>query len=256
LLFVLTTAVLFAFGILRLRSWPKGNWVVPAHVIVALLILLSLGLYLILPMEIGVWWYVFPREITAALFLLPALLPNLPRKTWAHLGFVVWSAIAIAPIGELVTDAHREFSASTVHFRQIIRELPMAPKLLYLVYDHHGSRARTTPYIHLPAYVQAERGGWLSFHFAQLETFPYRYRDATDPNAVVPPKTPLRWEWTPELFQLDQHGHFFDWFLVRKATPPDGLFASDPSIRRVAHFESWWLYHRERHSPGPSVEKP
>lgn len=256
LLFVLTTAVLFAFGILRLRSWPKGNWVVPAHVIVALLILLSLGLYLILPMEIGVWWYVFPREITAALFLLPALLPNLPRKTWAHLGFVVWTAIAIAPIGELVTDAHREFSASTVHFRQIIRELPMAPKLLYLVYDHHGSRARTTPYIHLPAYVQAERGGWLSFHFAQLETFPYRYRDATDPNAVVPPKTPLRWEWTPELFQLDQHGHFFDWFLVRKATPADGLFASDPSIRRVAHFESWWLYHRERHSPGPSVEKP
>ncbi|TNF59675.1 MAG: hypothetical protein EP303_08080, partial [Deltaproteobacteria bacterium] len=110
LLFALTAAALLAIAIARLRSWPKGGWVVPAHVIVGVAILVSLGLYLILPMEIGAWWYVFPREITAALFLVPALLPNLPRKTWAHLGFVIWTAVGVAPLAELVTDAHREFS--------------------------------------------------------------------------------------------------------------------------------------------------
>jgi hypothetical protein len=255
LLFVMTAAALGAFGLVRLRSWPKGGWVVPAHAVVGVAIFVFLTLYLTLPMDIGVWWYVFPREITAAVYLVPALLPNLPRRTWAHLGFVIWTAIAIAPIGELVAQAHREFATTTVHFREIVRELPKAPKLLYLVYDHEGSRARISPYVHLPAYVQAERGGWLSFHFAQLGTYPLRYRDAGDPNAIVPPTTPLRWEWTPEQFRLEEHGSFFDWFLVRRIGSPDGLFASDPSIERVAHFESWWLYHR-RGSTGPPDQRP
>jgi hypothetical protein len=256
LLLGLTAAVLLAIAVVRLRSWPKGGWAVPAHVIVGVAILISLGLYLTLPMEVGASWYVFPREITAALFLVPALLPNLPRKTWAHLGFVIWTAVAIAPLADFVTDAHREFSTTTVHFREIVRELPKAPKLLYLVYDHQGARARNSPYIHLPAYVQAERGGWLSFHFAQHEGFPFRYRDAADPDAVVPPRTPVRWEWSPQQFQLDQHGRFFDWFLVRRQRSPDSLFASDPSIQRVAHFENWWLYHRPRVSAGPPSETP
>jgi len=256
LLFALTAAALLATAIVRLRRWPRGGWVVPAHLVVGLAIFISLGLYVTLPMEIGTSWYVFPREITAALFLVPALLPNLPRKTWAHLGFVIWTAVGIAPLADFVTDAHREFSTTTVHFREIVRELPKAPKLLYLVYDHQGSRARNSPYIHLPAYVQAERGGWLSFHLAQHEGFPFRYRDAADPNAVVPPRTPVRWEWSPQQFQLDQHGDFFDWFLVRRVSSPDSLFASDPSILRVAHFENWWLYHRPRGSAGPPSETP
>jgi hypothetical protein len=256
LLFAVTAVALLAIAIVRLRSWPKGGWVVPAHAVVGLAILVFLGLYLTLPMELGVWWFVFPREITAAAFLVPALLPNLPRKTWAELGFVVWTAVAIAPLGEFVADAHEEFSTTTVHFREIVQELPKAPRLLYLVYDHEGSRAEISPYIHLPAYVQAERGGWLSFHFAQLEGFPFRYRDNSDPNAVVPPQTPVRWEWSPQLFQLEQHGTFFDWFLVRRLNSPDALFAKDPSIQRVAHFENWWLYHRPRPSTGPPRETP
>ncbi|MBW2547523.1 MAG: hypothetical protein JRE82_09885 [Deltaproteobacteria bacterium] len=256
LLFGLTALLLLIVAVARLRSWPRGSWVVPAHFIVGVAIAVSLGLYVTLPMEIGDSWYVFPREITAALFLVPALLPNLPRKTWAQLAFVIWTAVGIAPLTEFVAEAHAEFSTTTVHFREIVRELPKAPKLLYLVYDHHGARARNSPYIHLPAYVQAERGGWLSFHFAQDERFPFRYRDASDPNAEVPPRTPVRWEWSPQQFQLDQHGTFFDWFLVRRMSSPDSLFVSDPTIQRVAHFENWWLYHRRRGSTGPPSETP
>lgn len=255
-LFALTAVVLLVVAIVRLRSWPKGGWVVPAHAIVGIAIVLFLASYLMLPMEKGVGWYVFPREITAAVFLLPALLPNLPRKTWAHLGFAVWTAVAVAPLAEHVADAHREFGTTTMHFREIIRELPKAPKLLYLVYEHDGSRAQSSPYVHLPAYAQAERGGWLSYHFAQFEPSPIRYRDESDPEAEIPPKTPVRWEWSPQLFQLDEHGAFFDWFLVRRGRAPDALFAGDSSIVRVAHFESWWLYRRRGRSAGPAGERP
>jgi hypothetical protein len=256
LLFGVTAAALLVVAALRLRSWPRGGWVVPAHAVVGIAIALFLALYLTLPMERGIWWYVFPREVTAALCLVPALLPDLPRRTWAHLGFVIWTAVAVAPLAEHVSDVHREFATTTVHFREIIRELPKAPKLLYLVYDHEGSRAQSSPYVHLPAYAQAERGGWLSYHFAQFESSPFRYRDEGDPEAEIPPETPMRWEWSPQLFQLDEHGAFFDWFLVRRASSADPLFAADPNISRVAHFESWWLYHRQGGAAGPPGKTP
>ena len=60
-----------------------------------------------------------------------------------------------------------------------------------------------------------------------------RYRD--DPAAIVPPKTPRRWEWTPERFEVHTHGAFFEWFLVRRADDPTFLFARDPQIAFVAH---------------------
>ena len=256
LLFLLTAAVLFGIAVVRLRGWPKSTWVLAANAVVATVILISLALYVTLPMEIGSWWYVYPRELTVAVFFVPALLPNLPPKTWAHLGFVIWTAIAIAPISEVTAEAHREFGTTTTHFREIVSELPRSPKLLYLVYDHHGSRAKNSPYVHLPAYVQAERGGWLSFHFADLGHSPLRYRSRQDVNAVVPPQVPARWEWSPQLFQLDKHGSFFDWFLVRRMSSPDGLFLADPSIQRVAHFEDWWLYHRRGVRLDPMLKTP
>ena len=256
LAFALTAIVLFVVAATRLRGWPNNHWLLAAHLVVASVILTSLVLYLTLPMEIAGWWYVFPREITAALFLLPALLPNLPRNVWAQLGFVVWTALVLVPLGESTAGAHRDFGTATVHFREIVRELPHAPKLLYLVYDHHGSRAQASPYVHLPAYVQAERGGWLSFHFAGFGGSPIRYRSSEESGATVPPETPLRWEWTPELFNLEEHAGFFDWFLVRRLSAPDDLFAGDPSIRRVARFENWWLYHRVGAATGPHEESP
>lgn len=256
MLFLATAAVLALVAIPRIRQRLRDRWTVPAHAVVVVIIVTSVCLYLTLPMEIGTWWYVYPRELTVAMLFTPALLPDLPRKTWAQLGFVAWTAIAIAPIRDITAEAYRDFGVTTSHFREIIRELPMAPKLLYLVYDHAGSQARHTPFVHLPAYVQAELGGWLSFHFADTGHSPLRYRERQEPGAVVPPPTPLRWEWSPQLFELERDGGFFDWFLVRRSTSPDDLFASEPAIRRVAHFEDWWLYHRSPSPTGPAREKP
>lgn len=256
-LFVVTVVVLWILKLVVPRYGSRSRSPGTAYAIVALAVVMFLGLYLTLPMQIGIWWFVFPREITAAVFLLPALLlPDLPNRTWAHLGFVLWTSFATLPVGELAVRTNREFAESTIHFRELVDELPQAPKVLYLVFDHTGSSAKNSPYVHLPAYIQAERGGWLSFHFAGWGAGPFRYRPRDDEGAVVPPATPLRWEWTPERFRLRDHGAFFDWFLVRKRQAPDELFAADRSIKRVAHFENWWLYRRGSGSTGPEEGSP
>jgi hypothetical protein len=201
-----------------------------------------LMLYLTLPMKMGIWWYVYPREITSACFVALALLPDLPRRAGLKLVCVAWMCWALAPLGSVTVDSYRRFDQATQDFTSISAKLPQAPKLLYLVFDHHGSDARNTPFIHLPAYVQAERGGWLSFHFASWGASAIAYRSPE--HVAVPPATPLRWEWTPHRFRVAQHGRFFDWFLVRARRSPEAHFARDPSISLVAHEGSWWLLSR------------
>ncbi|XXX74422.1 hypothetical protein WMF30_42925 [Sorangium sp. So ce134] len=203
-----------------------------------------LGLFLVLPLQIGLWWYVYPREIVAALFLALGAFPDLPRSPWLKAPAVLALAAAAISLGAVARDNYRRFDQSTRDFDAIIARIPQAPRLLYLVFDHGGSTRSTTPFIHLPAWVQATRGGWLSFHFAVWDASPIAYRPRAEPGAVVPPPTPLRWEWTPEKFDVRRHGAFFDWFLVRRRAGADPLFAKDPSIVRVDHVGDWWLYRR------------
>ncbi|WP_437285887.1 hypothetical protein [Sorangium sp. So ce406] len=207
-----------------------------------------LGLFLTLPLQIGLWWYVYPREIVAALFLALGAFPDLPRSPWLKAPAVLALSAAALSLGAVVQDNYRRFDESTRDFDALIARIPPAPRLLYLVFDHGGSTRTTTPFIHLPAWVQATRGGWLSFHFAVWDASPVAYRPRSEPGAVVPPPTPLRWEWTPEKFDVRRHGAFFDWFLVRRRAGADRLFAKDPSIVPVDHVGDWWLYRR---SSGP-----
>lgn len=207
-----------------------------------------LAMYLSLPMSIGFWWYVYPREIVSALFVAVALTPDLPRAALLRapiLGAIAWGSIAQA---SLVADRWAAFDPATRDFRRITARLPPAPRLAYLVFDREHPGFNAHPFIHLPAWVQAERGGWLSFHFVSWNAWPIRYRQAS---AAVPPATPLRFEWTPERFDLQTRGKFFDWFLVRRQAGPDPRFNRDPSLRLVDHAGPWWLYRREAAAASP-----
>jgi hypothetical protein len=203
-----------------------------------------LGLYLVMPMEIGLWWYVFPREATAAAFLALGAFPDLPRPILLRAPLVAGLAAGGLGVSAVVSKNYAVFDRSTEDFTAITKEIPRAPRLLYLVFDYGGSTRTTPPFLHLPAYVQAEKGGWLSFHFAGWGASPIQYRPRGSAGAVVPPPTPLRWEWTPQVFNVTRNGAFFDWFLVRRAGSPDALFQADPTIERVDHVGSWWLYRR------------
>jgi hypothetical protein len=206
-------------------------------------------MYLVLPMQIGAWWYVFPREATSAAFVALALFPDLPRAVILRAPLLLLIALPLAKIAGLVERDYAQFDRATADFDRVTRTIPKAPKLLYLIFDHSGSMRANTPFIHLPAYVQATHGGWLSFHFAVWGASPVLYRDPSERGAVVPPPVPLRWEWMPQRFDLKRQGPFFDWFLVRDVRPPDRIFQGDPSIARVDHAGEWWLFHRKPTAP-------
>jgi hypothetical protein len=222
-------------------AWDAGVTLVPIACAAVFL-----GLFLVLPMQMGVWWYVYPREATAAAVVALGAFPDLPRALWLRAPLAAALAVGGLGVAGVVVDNYARFDPVTRDFAAIVRQIPRAPRLMYLIFDHGGSTRTTTPFIHLPAYVQAEQGGWLGFHFAVWGASPIVYRPRDQPGAVVPPPVPLRWEWTPQAFDVRRNGAFFDWFLVRQAWSPDALFAADRGIERVDHVGTWWLYRRRR----------
>ncbi len=228
-------------------AWDAGVTILPIACAAVFL-----GLFLTLPMQMGVWWYVYPREATATAFIALGVFPDLPRPIWLRAPLVVALAAGGVGIAAVVIRNYARFDPLTRDFEAIVQQIPRAPKLCYLIFDESGSTRANPPFIHLPAYVQADKGGWLSFHFAVWGASPVAYRPRDQPGAVVPPPVPLRWEWTPHLFDLRRQGPFFDWFLVRQGRAPDALFAADPSIERVDHKGLWWLYRRRPDAAAPS----
>ncbi len=240
-------AILCVVGFMVERRWRTWNrrqwtWSISAALVPLCVAAVFLLLFLCLPMEIGIWWYVYPREIVSTLFMAVGVIPDLPRASVVRL--VLLGALGYATGGQAfyVAKNYALFDAATEDFRRIVAGIPQAPHLGYMVFDHTGSTRSTTPFIHLPAWVQAEKGGWLSFHFIEWNAWPIRYRRD---NPAVPPPTPLRFEWTPERFDIATRGKFFDWFLVRSPYSPEPRFRVDPSIRLVDHVGTWWLLHRE-----------
>lgn len=228
------------------RRTRRARWDAAGRVAVPLACTaVFLGLFLAMPMQMGVWWYVYPREATSAAVLGLAALPALPRRRWLRWPLAAALAAVAIQMSLFVAGRYAAIDADAGDFERVLGRIPKAPRLLYLVFDHQGTTTRTSPpYLHQPAYVQAERGGFLSFHFAMWGASPVAYRSPGEPGAVVPPQLPVHWEWYPEVFRVEEHAAFFDWFLVRRVGSPDHLFAPDPRIVPVDHAGEWWLYRR------------
>jgi hypothetical protein len=207
--------------------------------------LASLVAYLVLPMSLGGWWYVYPREATAAAFLAFALVPDLPRASRPR---VIALAVALAtplPTAAVVARNYAAFRAEADDLDAVVAALPAAPRLAYLVFDHEGSARTISPFTHLPAWVQAQKGGWLSFHFEHFGSAPVSYRPRSPGDRDVPPPTPDAWEFRPDAFVIDdERGRFFDWFLVRAREAPTRVFEADPSVVPVLRAGRYWLYRR------------
>lgn len=228
------------------RARHEIRWAAGQIALIVCITIVFLYMYLTLPMSMGIWWYVYPREILAALFVAVALIPDLPRSGYLRaplVGAVAYGAIAQA---SLVADRFASVAADNADFRRVVEPIPTGPKLGYMVWDRDAPGFLAHPFIHMPAWVQAEKGGWLSFHFVGWNAWPIRYRYGSP---AVPPPTPNRFEWTPERFDLRTRGEYFDWFLVRRAAGPDPRFRELPELRLVDHRGAYWLYHRE---PAPT----
>ena len=153
------------------------------------------------------------------------------------------ASVHLTRVGHFAATEAWDFHQSTADFRAVAAQVAPAPKLLYLVFNHDGTARHNTPFIHLPAWIQAEKGGALSFQFVGWNFYPIRYRN--DP-LNVPPPVPDRWEWTPGRYRHETNGAWFNEFLIRSHRDPAYLFARDPSVVPVAQTGTWWLYRRKR----------
>lgn len=226
------------------RAWEIGVTVIPLACAAVFL-----TLFLTLPERIGSWWYVYPREAMATLVVLFSLCPDLPRTFWLRAGAVVALCASGVHVARLVATEYAPFDHTTRDFDAVVEKIPAAPKLLYVVFEHTGTHRTFSPVVHFPAWVQATKGGWLSWHFAEFGASPLALR-RNQPGAVVAPEFPSYWEWSPNLFRspvlFARVTPFFDWFLIRDTADPSSLFKADPSIAQVAHQGTWWLFQRRQ----------
>jgi hypothetical protein len=242
-LFTLAASALLFFGEgrARRRNREAFSWGVGVGALPLILAAGSFVAYLTLPLDAGVWFYVYPREMIATAVMLMAAGADLPIGIMGRLAFCCLFAAASVPMTRFVAHRFREFDSSTADFRSVVQAMPQAPKLFYLIYYASDFAKRVSPFLHLPAWIQAEKGGALGFHFAQWGLYPIRYRIGS---AKVPPELPHGFEWTPEYFDVQLHGTWFDTFLVRHTIDPHELFDADPSVRLVLHKGTWWMYRR------------
>jgi len=214
--------------------------------------LVHLALYVTLPMEIGGWWLVYPREAFFVAVTVPAALP-VPTLRPLRL-VAVLLALCAAPWPAL--EAGRrwpEFDRWTVGFDEVVSRLPQGADVMSLV---AATRAPGpyAPLLHFGAWAHALRGGRPAWSFAVFGASPVFH-----PAGREPPELPRRWEWTATtLFRLERQGRGWDHFLVGHA-PVTRLFRGHlgREVEVVAKSHEWAYVRRvtgpRAHpgSPGP-----
>jgi hypothetical protein len=218
-----------------MRTFSK--WDVGVTLVPLCCALVFLAMFATLPLFIGSWFYVFPREATAAVVVLFGASPDLPRSPWLRIPLVFALCAAAVHTSRACAAEYSEFAETTEDLYAITRPITRAPKLFYSIADHSGSNRTTSAYSHLAAYVQAEKGGWLSWSFAVWNHSPVTYKKPDEQGVVTLPPFP---RWDPRYEKP-----FYDWILYRQKDSPAATFVRDPKIKLVDHRGMWWLFHRE-----------
>jgi hypothetical protein len=239
----------------RTFPWSRKRWRALGHCerILCVVAVLNFALYWALPTHTETAYFIHFRHALLAVALLPMIasdreLRASPIASRALLAVLTASTFAIH-WSHLV-----RFDREARPFDRVVAMLPDAPKLYFLSWDLNGSVIQTSPYHHFHAYVQARRGGLISFSFPEMFwNIPIRMRD----DAGVPRRKQYS-EWRPQEFDYDNVGYFYDYVLVRTSRRehrgvetlrkfPYELFYSDPP---------WELYRRIRDAETPTPADP
>jgi hypothetical protein len=135
----------------------------------------------------------------------------------------------------------RRFDAEARPFASFAQHVPKRSTIVGLDYDVAGKVARGAPYLYFPAYLQAERGGFLALSLADFSwTVPLRRR----PHAPALP-APFGSEWDPSILQVQPHQFlFYDLVVVRGKEPREMTIFMNSPFKLIYQTKDWLLYAR------------
>jgi hypothetical protein len=186
--------------------------------------------YLSFPTAAGFIWPIHARFALLSLLLLIPVLPTLsarPRR--AMVGLVL--AATLLDVSAVFRAFRRVDSRETAGLADVLAEIPYGSSVAGLMFDPSSRYLKFSPFLHVVAWSQVERGGAVMFTFADFPVSPFRFRPDHRP-ARVPP----RWEWLPRRVDTARELAFYDRVLTRRG--PRDL----PGLRRIAANGDWALW--------------
>jgi hypothetical protein len=204
----------------------------------AVLLLVCLGLYAVLPMTVTgpiPHWYTYPRYATFVVLSL-LLIPR-PRLDGVYAWALAPGVIAALVMDYSVARQFAELATRSRPFLEIIAAIRPNASILPLQYDERDNHPRWEVYSQMSAYAAGEKRGYEPNMFDN-PTNPLLYRHAHD--------LPHPGWWNPDGFSMEKHGRFWDYILVQGKTHdpvrPGVRTSSGHHARQVAEAGRWRLY--------------
>ncbi len=124
----------------------------------------------------------------------------------------------------------------------VLQRIEPGRRTMTLVYDRDSTIVRWPAFMHFSQYVVAAKGGVAEFSFANFTKSPVRYAEIN-----APPTNPIRFEWTPHLFQWKEQDHYWDYVLVRDGglPRPGNVFKGHKPLPELLRAGPWVLYGRK-----------
>ncbi len=171
---------------------------------------LAVILYLALPFDIrGYMYYLNTRYAHLAAALLVSAVPALPAVWDKRLVYLAAAASLVLMLP--LRTAFQAFDAESRALTELSKSAAPKARVMGLTYAT-GSRAVTHPvYLHAGCVVAREAGGLTNFSFALTPHSPLMYRAAPPPTMAS--------EWRPDQMRWEEHGKFYDHFVVRGVRP-------------------------------------
>ena len=198
----------------------------------------ALACYFVLPISIQGQWNIAQRFAWISAILLPVAVARPAR--WLGAAVLALSAVTAANAAW----HHVLFDREVGPFDRALAEIRPGARVLGLVYDARGEVLERWPYLHFEQYAVVRAGGVAAHSFTANAPLPVRLR----PLARVP-GPPV---WQPHEFRYDDHGAFFDHFLIRDPTGRHGLRRPSGSAVNEVFREGAWRVYRGR--SGRSLE--
>jgi hypothetical protein len=213
----------------------RGDWIRSSPRRAIALTAAALACYFVLPVSIQGQWNIAQRFGWIAVLLAPCVMIRPPR--WLPAAVLALSAATAANAGW----HHHVFDREVGPFDRALAAIPPGARVLGLVYDNRGEVMERWPYLHFEQYAVVRGGGMAAHSFTANAPLPVRLR----PEARVP--APAIWH--PRDFRYDEHGGFFDHFLIRDPTGRFDVRSPFEGAVDEVFREGAWRVYRGRSRP-------